>query len=146
MALDSRQKRMSVVGVGRPWLRTKMPSISNELAWRMASGLSYAGNAITGPPSTVIAWSEAAMIALITNDNATSAPSNYLMCDRSNFKVDELKTEWTGLMVRPEDYEERHPQETLGKAPHFHKDFGPQNPEPNLEFIDNDNPVSIDDL
>lgn len=142
MALDSKQKRMSVVGVGRPWLRSQLPHGKN-LAWRMSVGLTYAGNAISGPPSSVTAWSEAAMVALLVNDKATSAPSNYLMCDRSNFKVDELKTEWTGLMVRPEDWEPRHPQEYV-KSRGTQKDIGPQSPEPDNVFITT--AVSIDDL
>ncbi len=130
-----------MVGVGRPWLRSKMPSGKN-LAWRMTTGLTYAGNAITGPPSTVTAWSEAAMIALITNDNTTSAPSNYMHCDRSNFRTDELKTEWSGMMVRPEDYEERHPQDFVRATP-GQKDIGPQNPEANDTWVGT---ITQDDL
>ena len=141
--IDNRSKRMSVAGAGRPFLRATMPGSETSVAWRMSAGLTYNGNSISGPPSSVIAWSEAAMIALITNDNTTSAPSNYLLCDRSNFKVDELKTEWTGLMVRPEDYEERHPQEFVSNA--FNQiDRGAQNPEPDNVFIST--AVTIDDL
>ena len=143
MAIDNRSKRMSVAGAGRPFLRATMPGSPTSVAWRMSAGLTYAGNSISGPPSSVTAWSEAAMIALIINDNTTSAPSNYLMCDRTNFKVDELKKEWTGLMVRPESLEERHPQEFV-KSRGGEREYGPQNPEPDNTFIST--AVSIDDL
>ncbi len=91
----------------------------------------------------ISAWSEEAMIALLTNDNATSVLSNNLICDRSGFKVDELKTEWTGMMVRPEDYEERHPQEFV-KTRGGEREYGPQNPEDNNVFIST--AVTQDDL
>jgi len=45
MAIDTQQKRMSVVGAGRPWHRTKLAGTIN-LAWRLASGNVYAGNTI----------------------------------------------------------------------------------------------------
>ena len=108
-------------------------------AWVDAGWVTESWNDTTA----ISAWSEEAMIALIINNNTTSAPSNYLMCDRSNFKVDELKTEWTGLMVRPEDYEERHPQEFVSNA-YNQIDKGAQNPEDNDVFITTE--VSGDDL
>ena len=49
-----------------------------------------------------------------TNANATEEASNYLICERSGFRVrvDEgLKTEWNGLMVRAKDWERRQPQD-----------------------------------
>jgi hypothetical protein len=45
MALDTKAKRASVPGVGRPWYRTKQPA-SNSQAWRIASGNAYGGNSL----------------------------------------------------------------------------------------------------
>jgi len=46
MSVDTQEKRMNAVGVGRPWMRSKLPG-SNDEAWRIASGLGYGGNALT---------------------------------------------------------------------------------------------------
>ena len=108
-------------------------------AWVDAGWVTEAWN----DTSAISAWSEAAMIALITNDNTTSAPSNDLHSDRTNFRVDELKTEWTGMMVAPEEWEPRHPQEYV-KSRGGEKEYGPQNPEPDDNFLAA--VVGIDDL
>ncbi len=47
MAIDTREKRASVPGVGRPWMRGKNPNASKTQAWRLATGLAYAGNALS---------------------------------------------------------------------------------------------------
>lgn len=41
------------------------------------------------------------------------------ICDRCGFTyyASELRREWTGLMVCPDDYEERHPQDYLPSRP-----------------------------
>ena len=49
MAIDDQQKRMSVTGVGRPYLRAHFPGTINE-AWRLAAGNVYSGNALGGAP------------------------------------------------------------------------------------------------
>jgi hypothetical protein len=61
MAIDTQEKRMNVVGVGRPWLRTKLPGANDE-AWRIASGNAYGGNALTpaGETATPRTWTPAA--------------------------------------------------------------------------------------
>ena len=46
MAIDTQQKRMSVMGVGRPWMRAHFPGTINA-AWRLATGNVYSGNAVT---------------------------------------------------------------------------------------------------
>ena len=46
MAIDTQQKRMAVVGVGRPWMRSTFPGTINE-AWRLSVGNVYSGNALT---------------------------------------------------------------------------------------------------
>ncbi len=48
--IDTQQKRMSVVGVGRPWLRSAFPGAKNQ-AWRQARGSIYAGNPVAAPPA-----------------------------------------------------------------------------------------------
>ncbi len=55
MALDTKEKRMNVVGVGRPWMRAKLPG-TNDQAWRVASGNGYGGNTIAAPvaPSDIV--------------------------------------------------------------------------------------------
>ena len=40
--IDTREKRASVLGVGRPWYRTKSPQAAKNGAWRATSGNSYA--------------------------------------------------------------------------------------------------------
>lgn len=51
----------------------------------------------------------------ITNSLATTdVPSNYLICDRTGFKIpvsEGLREEWNGLKVRRESWEPRHPQD-----------------------------------
>lgn len=54
MALDTQEKRMNVVGVGRPWLRSKLPGAKDQ-AWRVASGNAYGGNTIAAPVVSVAA-------------------------------------------------------------------------------------------
>ncbi len=48
MAIDTQEKRMSVVGVGRPWFRSKLPG-AIDAAWRQASAHIYAGVVIAAP-------------------------------------------------------------------------------------------------
>ena len=47
MAIDTREKRASVPGVGRPWSRGQQPG-AIVAAWRLASGNAYSGNAVAG--------------------------------------------------------------------------------------------------
>lgn len=46
MAIDTREKRASVLSVGRPWSNTKEPGAVDEL-WRLASGMAYAGTVLS---------------------------------------------------------------------------------------------------
>ena len=52
MAIDDREKRANVIGVGRPWARTKEPAASKDEQWRIASGNAYGGTALTPPAAT----------------------------------------------------------------------------------------------
>lgn len=56
MALDTRTKRASVIGVGRPYLRTKEPG-TIDVVWRASSGNATGINAITDVmPESGGAW------------------------------------------------------------------------------------------
>lgn len=52
MGLDTQEKRMAATGVGRPWMRAKLPG-ANDQEWRIASGNAYGGNALSAVTVTV---------------------------------------------------------------------------------------------
>ncbi len=41
MALDSLTKRAAVMGVARPWMRSKNPDVGLSESWRVATGNAY---------------------------------------------------------------------------------------------------------
>ena len=43
--IPAKEKRMNSVGVGRPWMRTKLPG-AKEQPWRIVSGNGYGANTI----------------------------------------------------------------------------------------------------
>ena len=47
MAIDTKEKRANIPGVGRPWMRDKFPVATPDEQWRIASGLTYGGNALS---------------------------------------------------------------------------------------------------
>ncbi len=47
MAIDSKEKRASALGVGRPWVRDKFPIATPDEEWRASSANSYGGNALS---------------------------------------------------------------------------------------------------
>ncbi len=49
MAIDSKEKRAAVFGVGRPWMRDKFPVATPDEEWRISSGNAYGGNALSPP-------------------------------------------------------------------------------------------------
>lgn len=49
MALDTKEKRAAVIGVGRPWMRDKFPVVTPDEEWRISSGNAYGGNALSPP-------------------------------------------------------------------------------------------------
>ena len=59
MAIDTRQKRASVPGAGRPWIRGKLPGTLDG-GWRAASGMSYAGAVLSAGLIGIILVSRAA--------------------------------------------------------------------------------------
>ncbi len=50
MAIDSLEKRANVMGVARPWMRSKLPISDKDAQWRAATGHTYGGNAFAGGP------------------------------------------------------------------------------------------------
>lgn len=46
MAIDTVNKRASIPGVGRPWMRSKWPDANKDQAWRAAVGNAWAGAVI----------------------------------------------------------------------------------------------------
>ncbi len=49
MAIDSLEKRANVMGVARPWMRSKLPISDKDAQWRAATGHTYGGNAFASP-------------------------------------------------------------------------------------------------
>jgi len=47
MAIDSKEKRAAVLGVGRPWMRDKFPIATPDEEWRISSGNAYGGNTLS---------------------------------------------------------------------------------------------------
>ena len=47
MALDDKEKRAAVLGVGRPWMRSHFPVATPDQEWRMSVGNTYGGNALS---------------------------------------------------------------------------------------------------
>lgn len=84
------------------------------------------------------------------NDTAEDPPAlNDLVCQRSGIRVtvDEgLKKEWTGLLVRKEDWDRRHPQELVRPKPETPK--GSPSPSTEDRFIEDEYPsgVTVNDL
>lgn len=54
MAIDSKEKRAAVLGVGRPWMRDKFPVATPDEEWRISSGNAYGGNALSAGTDTVL--------------------------------------------------------------------------------------------
>lgn len=52
MALDDKEKRAAVLGVGRPWMRDKFPVATPDEEWRISSGNAYGGNALSPSAAT----------------------------------------------------------------------------------------------
>ena len=47
MAIDSKEKRQGITGVGRPYIRDKFPVAAKDEEWRIFSGNSYGGNTLS---------------------------------------------------------------------------------------------------
>ncbi len=57
MAIDTKEKRAAVLGVGRPWMRDKFPVATPDEEWRISSGNAYGGNALSaggGPTGRIM--------------------------------------------------------------------------------------------
>ena len=79
------------------------------------------------------------------NTDVFEFPSYYDICDRTGFRVKagKLVEEWTGLSVRPEDWDARHPQELVRGVPE--RRIEQVSPEPTDEFLAT-NQVNTSDL
>lgn len=119
-------------------------------AWGDSWGNAW-GNA-WGEISQSVSSSSGGTTDAVTNERATAPPSpNYLICDRTGFKVpveEGLKKEWTGAMVRKESWEPRHPQD-LVRAKIEKEQKGSPRPEQQDEFIEDrytNGEVTVNDL
>ena len=76
---------------------------------------------------------------IINLDATTDVPVNYVICDRTGFKMyarghGSGVKEYYGSLVRPKSYEPKHPQDDIGShGPDNHK--GPKRPEANDVFL-----------
>lgn len=63
MAIDTKEKRIAVIGVGRPWLRDVFPIATPDEEWRISVGNAYGGNALSpaGGISVPLAFDHLAM-------------------------------------------------------------------------------------
>ena len=70
------------------------------------------------------------------SDATTNVPINFEICERSGFRVKPgtLIKEWNGVMVRPELWEARHPQDFVRSKPDRLK--GSVRPEQKDRFIE----------
>ena len=95
------------------------------------------------PTFTVVANSSGG--TEIENLDAEEVLSNYVHCDKSNWRVypGGLKKEYTGMMVRPDLHELRHPQE-YEKSKGGDKAPGSPRPEKDDEFLTDE--ITQDDL
>ena len=59
--IDTAQKRFSVPGVGRPFMRSQFPVAAKGIAWRVSVGLTYSGVAARLLPPPVQISSGAAV-------------------------------------------------------------------------------------
>lgn len=82
----------------------------------------------------------------IVNAHTFTYTAQDTICDRTGFKVprNTLRKEWNGLMVRPESWEMRHPQDLVRARPEHPK--GSPRPEPPDTFIEDDDPIDPSDL
>lgn len=82
-----------------------------------------------------------------TNPDTTAGyPDNYLICDRTGFRVpvrEGLVEEWNGLKVRRQSYEARHPQDFVRGVDENQQ--GSPRPEQSDRFLST-NEVTVDDL
>ncbi len=53
MAIDDKEKRVAVMGVGRPWMRAVEPIATPDEEWRISVGNAYGGNALAAVAATL---------------------------------------------------------------------------------------------
>ena len=93
-------------------------------------------------------WREDIMGTEITNSTATETPSNYVIDQRTGFKLrpGELVKDGYGILTSKKYYDGRHPQEFVRSVPETHK--GSESPEQTDRFISTEYPsgVQVSDL
>ena len=80
------------------------------------------------------------MTDITNNDAEVSTNSNYTICDRTGFKLlpkadrlSKVRKEWTGLEVRADSLDPRHPSEHVRAT--IDRQTGPVNPEMPDTFV-----------
>ena len=97
-------------------------------------------------PEVALSGSLAIVGTAIENTNATEVKSNYLIDDKTGFKVKikhGIYEQYDGVMTRGRSYDIRHPQE-LRRSPKPERLEGAQNPERTDVFIDTLYPDGVD--
>jgi len=100
------------------------------------NGAAWTGDSV---PSNTVTAAEAP-----TNTDAVEEGSNYLICDRSGFRVrvsEGLVDTWDGLKVRRQDWEPRHPQDFVRSVPE--SSSGSMRPEQTDRFITDEYPNGV---
>ena len=86
MAIDTREKRANVLGVARPWIRSKEPDASKDEAWRASSANSYGGNLL----SPTIALSFGTLAASPQKGSVAETPGRSVFASSERGLVSEL--------------------------------------------------------
>lgn len=81
---------------------------------------------------------------IVNNDATEDTKNRYNICQRTGFRVKPgtLVREWNGTLVRPDSWEQRHPQEFIRPLAEDLK--GARRPEPDDEFVTT--AITADDL
>lgn len=61
MAIDTREKRANVMGVGRPWMRSKHPTGTFDEQARINIGNAYGGNSLSATGLTILNYTRGLM-------------------------------------------------------------------------------------
>ena len=91
---------MAVVGVGRPWMRSKFPIATPDEEWRISSGLAYGGNALT--PGVILIDPHTATIGPIPLSLAADAVVRLRVKRRAGSDTHYTMPEGSSLTIRGE--------------------------------------------
>lgn len=82
----------------------------------------------------------------LESDQEVGAEDNYLICDRTGFKLrieDGVVEEWSGMKVRKQSWERRHPQDFIRSRAESRRNGSPR-PEQTDSFIADEYPNGVD--